>query len=431
MVITMNKNNIKFFILSLFVLIGISSSAMDLKLSVESDVRKQTIDVGDKFIINYILTFEQSEIPPGIPEISAPKKVKGCKIISFDYSNSGQNMSVIRGKRTISYYINYKLILEAEKKGSYKFGPIEIYGVKSNEISYEITENKSERNNNTENIISLDYGNEDIYLEAYLSNPEIYSGMSTEYVVKLFYRINGLDNYERISEPSLDNFEFDESPAVPERQSIEIINGLEYATIVIDRIYLTPQKNGTIKIKNAQYRFEVNNIQYVEDSLFGLMQVTVPNYYDVKVPEVTLNVKKFPQKQPENYLGAVGLFTISAKLASSEIRVGQVVSLTYSVSGTGNITDVELPKIGNTYDSLNISEPYITHREQTIDGNVVGITRFEYTLSASSSGEYFIPPVEFVFFNPETGDFETTVARGFNLVVSESESLDSESYDIF
>ena len=407
-------------IILLITIFSVNVNGIELKLSLHSLSQNEKIVEKDRFAIEYLLSMSDDEYNEEFVNINAPDKVKGCRIISFSKPSV---------PRSTTYLISYYITLEAEKAGKYSFGPIKYQNVESNKLSFEIYKSDDKVR---ERITNLNSGNEDIFIRAELSNAEVYEGMTTELVTKLYYKISGLVGCEELQPLVIKNCEVEESQIISKNISKENINGTAYYSYIISRKYVTPLKSGKVKIKGGKYRLIAEHEIYVEDPFWGLMRQTEPCYYDIEVPEVELKVKKFPAERPSNYLGAIGQFNVSAKISSTHVNVGQVLSLTYSVNGVGNISDLRFPELVTNLKSSEISEPYISQREQTIEGNEVGICRFEYTIKPTREGEFIIEPVEFVFFNAETGEFETAVARGFTITVSEGENyINTENKEVY
>lgn len=407
-----------------FIVLSIVSYGMDFNLELQLPYYKDKIEVGDEFTIRYMISLSEDEINSNFAEPKSPNKVKGCKIIYFGDKYTNKQTKYLFGKMSSTYQIVYNLRLKAEKKGVYKFGPIEYGGLKSNKLSYEIFE--SETSDNKEDIIDLGSGNRDMFILANVSNEELYEGMSFEYIAKLYFRINGLNSYEIINNVEFENCEVNESESLPNNLSTEIIDGEEYYTLLLNKFYVEPQKSGKIKCENGKYRFMIATEEYKENSMWGIIRSVVPKYYDIEVPKLIVNVKRFPSNPPQGYLGAIGQFNIISKVSAKDVNVGQVFSLTYSINGTGNIDELVMPQLFINSIESEISAPYVTHREQTFDGTEVGITRFEYTITPKEIGSLEILPIEFIFFNPETGEFETAVAKGYTIRVHDGDYRENE-----
>jgi multisubunit Na+/H+ antiporter MnhB subunit len=143
-------------------------------------------------------------------------------------------------------------------------------------------------------------------------------------------------------------------------------------------------------------------------------------YVEVKkqiiAPSIDIQVDPLPQR-PANFSGGVGKFSISAQLDKTEAKANDPISLRVIVSGVGNLKlikqpQVEFPKDFDKYDAK------ITDKTKLTSNGLEGSMIYDILAVPRHPGKFEIPPVEFVFFNTATRQYETVKSEGFTLDVA-------------
>ncbi len=130
-----------------------------------------------------------------------------------------------------------------------------------------------------------------------------------------------------------------------------------------------------------------------------------------------LEVLPFPQKEkPPGFSGLVGRFAIEGGLSGKEVHVGDSVTLTVRLSGTGNVNrlpDLKMPALGHlkTY----ADEPVLETR--VLADGLSGSKTMKWALVPDGAGDYTIPPFAISYFDPETEAYVTRKTQPFSLKV--------------
>jgi tetratricopeptide (TPR) repeat protein len=137
--------------------------------------------------------------------------------------------------------------------------------------------------------------------------------------------------------------------------------------------------------------------------------------HDLAVRPLSLSIKSIPEEgKPASYGGAVGRFSFDAALQPTEINAGEPVTLTMTISGQGNIDVVTPPRI-LAGDGFRIYEPKLVNKS---GGNgTTGAKTFEQVIIPRNADSARIPAIEFSYFDPELGSFQTKVNGPFELLV--------------
>ncbi len=130
-------------------------------------------------------------------------------------------------------------------------------------------------------------------------------------------------------------------------------------------------------------------------------------------PEIVFNVLPLPtENQPDNFTGAIGDFELKVAAAPVDAEVGEPMTLTMKISGTGNFDRVEAPKFPESADWKTYS-PTSNFAEQ--GRSYQGIKTFEQAVVAKSGAITEIPPLSFSYFNPAEKRYITKTSEAVAL----------------
>jgi hypothetical protein len=130
----------------------------------------------------------------------------------------------------------------------------------------------------------------------------------------------------------------------------------------------------------------------------------------------TITVKPLPPG-PADFTGAVGNFTFTTKVVPATVAVGEPVTWTLQLAGTGNWPDIAgLPAREVSQDFQVVpSKP----KRELKPGSLFDATLTEdAVLVPSKPGTYTLPPAHFTYFDPATGSYQTLTTRPFTVTVT-------------
>lgn len=403
------------------------TEAATVRLDVMAGRGRRQIGVGELFYITYEVS--NSDKTP-----EKPSSVPGGKVMYFERTGQSSSYSNVNGKMSQSYSYTYTLTVRAQQEGSYTFGPVTVDGVSSNTVSYTIGASAASsqpgaqdqnqgrtdqgRHNSADGPKFIGKGDGNLYLKANVSRTTAYEQEALVYTVKLYTTYDAIKFIGATAAPKFEGFVVEESKDVSNQLDYETIGGKTYATAIIARYIIFPQMPGQLKVLGNTYTVSVDEREYYHDPFWGSMSVAKPLQLNVTPNDLTIDVKSLPSPQPVNFSGGVGKFSISSNLPSQTFSSNQAASIVYSVTGTGNLKYVKLPDLNALYPpQLEVYSP--TPDVQTSVGrtNVSGTARFDYSFMPLESGSFRIPDVQLVFFNPESGKYETSTARGYEITV--------------
>lgn len=415
----------KFHILLIVALAAVSSAfGASVRVSVSPQRGKSHIEVGDLFY----LSIEVTDITAAPQK---PDNVGGAKLIYFDRTREESGFSSINGVTTRSYAATYTATMRATKEGSYSYGPVAVGGVKSNQVRYTIgnasatqahqstqTGNAHDSSDDTDKPKYIGKGDGNLFLRASVSSSTAYEQQALVYTVKLYTTYDAIKFVGATAAPKFDGFVIEESKDISSSLSFETYQGKTYATAVIARYIIFPQMTGNLKVTGNNYTIAVDRREYYHDSFFGNMSFSTPLQLNVSPNDLVVNVKELPAPKPADFSGAVGRFRLTSSLAGSQFKTNQAASVVYTLTGTGNIKYVQMPDLSAQYPpEIEVYTPTTKQDVKVGSSNVSGTVTFDYSFMPLEEGSFRIPDVRLVYFDPETGKYETTVAKGYSIQV--------------
>lgn len=411
----------------LMLLLGaVSAWGASVHLSVQNGRGRGVIGVGDIFYISYQVS--NTETAP-----QKPASVPGAKVLYFDRTGQSSSFTSVNGKTTQSYTFTYTLTLRAQTEGSYTFGPVDVGGVKSNMVSYAIGKaaqpernvpgqnaapSGQDRHNSADGPKFIGKGDGNLFLKADVSKSSAYEQEALVYTVKLYTTYDAIKFIGATSAPKFEGFVVEESKDVSSSLNYETYGGKTYATAIIARYIIFPQMQGQLKVIGNTYTVSVDEREYYHDPFWGNMSVAKPLELNVTPNDLSINVKPLPTPQPANFSGGVGRFSITSTLPSQKFMSNQAASVVYTVTGTGNLKYVKLPDLNALYPAqLEVYSPTPEVNATVGSANVSGTARFDYSFMPLEAGTFTIPDVDLVYFDPQTGKYETSRANGYTINV--------------
>ena len=128
----------------------------------------------------------------------------------------------------------------------------------------------------------------------------------------------------------------------------------------------------------------------------------------LQLTPLILNVQELPaQGRPPNFSGAVGRFQLKGALSKSDVRPGDLVTLSLELSGEGWLNNAVAP----TPPASELFKSYPPRETARSDS----LIKYEQIVIPQSTNAVTIPPAEFSFFNPEAERYESCSSPRFKL----------------
>ena len=288
----------------------------------------------------------------------------------------------------------------------------------------------------------------DLFIKVAVDKNKVHEGEQITTSYKLYARIPMQMGISKL--PSLNGFwtqDFDLPKQA--KPTEETLNGKKYQVFLLKKSALFPQQTGTLELDAAEAKGMVRIIQTVKrklsdifgdpfgngtlmmnDPFFNNSVYSTQAYRDVKMEiksdPVKITVTPLPEKdKPADFGGAVGNFAITNKIDKQSITTDDVATLTYIITGSGNLKLIEAPK-PNLPNGIDTYDPQITDtitgRSTTISGSKI----ISYAITPHVPGDYDIPGVSFSYYDPQTNSYVTEHTQPLKLHVSAGKSYSAK-----
>lgn len=410
------KLRLTYLLVLLGILFSVDVAAQKLTASAPSQVQ-----VGQRFRVTWELNAGGSEFVA--PEITDFRVLGG--------PNQSTSMQYING--SMSQSISFSYILQASKEGEFTIGPAKIKSggntVTSNEVTIRVVQGQQQASTQSNSSGQQQQqqqatagSDENLFARVILNKRNAYLGEEIVATLKFYTRVSIVD-FENWSLPSYEGF-WTKSTRGNEQIQLqnEVIDGVMYQTGVIDQVVLYPQKTGEITIKPMELTAVVRERaqgrgRSIFDQFFGGYQ----DYKKVlKSDPVTVNVKPYPTAKPDDFSGLTGNLRMKATLDKAETKSNEAVTLKITVSGEGNLyqmqpLDIEFPP------DIEVYDPKTSDNIKANANGISGSRTFEYVLIPRYSGDFKIGPFSMSYFDPKSKSFKTSSQEAFDLIVEKGE----------
>ncbi|MEO7700849.1 MAG: BatD family protein [Opitutus sp.] len=139
---------------------------------------------------------------------------------------------------------------------------------------------------------------------------------------------------------------------------------------------------------------------------FGLFQTPRIEQLSVTSNRPSVVVRALPTPAAPGFSGAVGQFKLTSKVVPTTAAVGEPVTWTLELAGTGNWPDVAGLPSRDVSKDFNVVQPQ-AKRTATEGKLFEAVLTEDVVLVPTRDGKYTLGPVEFAYFDPSTGSYKT------------------------
>ena len=388
-----------------------------------------TVAVGEAFRVEFALNADPDE-----GSFQAPS-FEGFDVIAGPAESRGHSVQIVGNSMTksINYTITYVLLpqsagnvtigparIDVEGK-TYRTEPLPIEIVNEGDASRarQQPQGRTGGSGDAQASAQGQVAKDDILLRAVVSRSSVYKNEPLHVAFKLYTRVPYV-NIVPESAPSFNGFwSQDLTDPNSARVGRETYNGKVYETRVLYDYLLYPQQVGSLTIDPvdmtvvAQVVVQSRNA----DPFFGGGREVFNVPRKVQSQRATVTVKPLPSGAPSSFSGAVGRFTMDTQLPSERIAANSGATFTVKISGTGNLTFVQAPKLPlpTSFEQYNVKT---TESINTSATGISGYRQFEYPFIARAEGTYDIEPIEFTYFDPQRVQYVTLRSKPLTLEIT-------------
>jgi hypothetical protein len=355
-------------------------------------------------------------------------------VSGFRLQGRGRSSQVQMINGSFSSALSYTYVIQAENPGKYTIPPITVSvdgsTLTTKPITFEVTPSGSATpNQGNIGTSPTRLRSDDADKIAFLGISELqdksWTGEVIPLQIKAYFRQGIKANLNALPVLKGDGFvmpQLDQKPL----QTEESVNGTIYSVLTWES-YISAVKEGkhtlTLEIE-ATLLFPQRRNMFPG---FGDQDILQDDFFqnffggftskNVKVASrpITIEARPLPtDNQPHDFSGAIGHFNLSVHAKPMEAEVGDPVTLTMIVSGSGNFDRVEVPIFAEN-PTWKIYPPSVEFKQG--DRPIEGSKKYEQAVVIKDDHVTEIPPVSFVYFDPATEKYMTLKSAAIPLSV--------------
>ncbi|MDO4789697.1 MAG: BatD family protein [Porphyromonas sp.] len=398
---------------------GTSGKNLKLSVDIESGPR-----VGEPFKVSFTIDAKARGIKLGSLDPS-------LKIILGPSIATGERQVIMNGKRESASFSSFSYMIMAEKEGTFK---IPSASVKVGSATYSSptqtfkvfpasTKKGSEATKGDDSSRQIDL-NKGVFFKLILSKTTMYEqeGFLASFKIYSLYDFR----FNDVKFPEFDGFL---SQSIENDEQIQLTpeqyNGRLYLTGIIKRFFLTPQRSGELTIPSGKFDLTVSvPVQKSQESVDAIFGNYLGSYQNVQKifssQPMRIKVKPLPTPVPEKFNGAIGRFSMTASAPSSVVKSGESYKIVVKVSGDGNLKLIDMPKPIFPTD-FDVYDPQEEQEISISENGSSGTREISYFAVPRSQGDYTIPPIQLIYFDPKSGKYETLSSKPFKLHVDKGD----------
>ena len=422
--------------LALLLLISFAMVAQEPSIKVSS---KSQVTLGERFNVVF-------EVNADGNDFKGPS-FNGFTVVGGPMKSTSSSVQIVNGSMSRSVTNSYSYVLQAVSEGDFTIGEatVTVDGKQVKSEPFHVTVVADNGNNasvsqggqtsSSQGTSDPQVNGQDLFVKVIPSKKSAYVGEPVVVAYKLYTKVP----VAQLSVSSMPNYGgfWTKECSDSQRQSSEVVNGIQYTTYEIKKVVLIPQKAGKFTIDPmvvecvAQIVTQRDNpwgsdpFGFFNDPFFSRSYTNVPK--TLQTASVSFEAKSLPEQgKPASFNGAVGDYSFKASVDRDELSTNEAFTLTMTVSGNGNIELVNLPAPVFPPD-FEVYDPKVTSQIDATGQGMSGTKKAEYLVIPRRAGNFNIAPVEFSYYNPSKGQYSILSAPGFNLKVNKG--ADDESGD--
>lgn len=197
-------------------------------------------------------------------------------------------------------------------------------------------------------------------------------------------------------------------------ENIEAVVGGEHRVGVATRTRALVREPGTHVLPVAR---QPVNLAMGGNNAFDFFGRQSAEQYLITSSAPTLLVKPLPTPVPTDFQKAVGQFTFTGKVVPTTAAVGEPITWTLSLEGTGNWTDgLALParEVSRDFRAFQPSVQRKTKDNTLFEGTLTE----DIVLMPTKPGTYTLGPVSYSYFDPVAGTYKTVKTAAVTVTVT-------------
>lgn len=380
---------------------------IDIVMSLSRDA----INIDESVYLKITISGSQRRLPsPQLPNLS---------IFDVYPRGTSANLLDVNGKVEVSLK-TYNYLLQPKQEGTFVIKPAVVVvhnrrRYESNEVTLKVIgSGGAVSEKSLESQATTKEGKaRDLFLTAEVDKKSAYVSEQITLSVKFFQAVK-LYSQPDYTPPQTTDFWAD--ILEPQKTYEQIVNDRRYKVIEINTA-LFPTRSGELTIGQAMVSVVVASKERVRRNdpfssmLRDFFRGRDPIFNDffrprenvrVRVRSNPIKVQVLPlpeENKPRDFSGTVGSFRILSTPDKTTVEANQPVTVTYKISGTGNIKTIAEPAIRELKD-FRVYRASSSEKISKLNGIIGGAKIFEEVYIPKRAGKLTIPPVKLDFFDP-------------------------------
>jgi len=356
---------------------------------IAASVDRTRLSTDETLTLAVILNVDVSNPPnPTLPSL------EGFTIVG---SGTSSQISIVNG--AISTQLIYSYVMQPYATGDLVIDPISVtlngQTYSTEPITVQVTQGTgtppTAPSSNPSAPTSTEFRGQRYFVEAEVDNPTPFLGEQVIYAFRFYeaFEALGQPQYEA---PAFTGFWTENQT---DQSQYQVQAGGQFYNVTELRTALFPSMMGPITIEPARL--------IIPGGFFS-------SGANLQTQPVVVDVKPLPASAPANFNGAVGQFTLSGTLDTTQTRVNEPITWRVTLTGRGNLSALPDP-VWPDMTQWRSFESQATANTQFQNGQVVGERVYERLLVPQAEGEYTIPGLEYTYFDPVTGEYQTMTTQ--------------------
>ena len=410
------------FLLVCVLLFSLSGFAQKVTFTMEAP---KIVELGEQFRLAFTLNARGQNLK--LPELT------DFEVLMGPSTSQSSSYQIVNGVSSQSISFQYLYVLRAKKEGRFTINAaaVNVDGTiyTSNNLMVEVVKGSAKPAGGGVDAPTATPGSvpkSDLFVKLIIDRKSVYKGDHAMATIKIYSKVN-LNGFEDISLPNFEGF-WSQDVALPQQISLqrETFNGEIYNVGTLKKTLLFPQQTGAITIGKVKIdclvQQRVNKPKGFFDDFFD-------NFANVRATvtsdPVTVTVNPLPAG-PADFSGAVGRFDLRSSITTTNVKENDAITLRLDVTGSGNIKLINAPKLKLPAD-FEIYDPKTQSNYTATAEGLNGNISFEYLFLPRFAGDYTIPPVNFVYFDPSNGRYTTKSSQEFKIHVAKGDGTQTSN----
>lgn len=425
-------------IISILALIATMATAAAQEMTVNAP---ETVFAGDVFTVKFVVNDQAKDF-------SGPT-FKGFSLMSGPNVSSSTSMTFINGQSSRSVSTSYSYRLKADIEGTFTVEPATCtvdgkkitsrrFSIKVEKMSAAQQQQRQQQQQQQQQRQAYDpwaqqpqqateIDDKTLFARASVNKSNPYQGEQIIITYKIYTQIP-ISQFAIDKLPGNKGFWAEDlSVGQQIRQYEETVGDRRYQVAEIRRGALFAQESGQLSIEPLdlnvlamvqRQRRRTGSIWDLFDDPFFNTQQAVER--PLSTNRLSVNVRPLPSS-PESFSGAVGNFTVKGGLNLDKVKANEAVSYRVTVTGTGNLMliDAPQPQFPSVFE---VYDPQIDDNIKKGSDGISGSRTYEWVLIPRSQGDYTIPPLKFVYFDPQSGQYITRTIEAQKIEVEKGDA---------